>query len=110
MNLELKKVLLYSFTISSDKVCVFVKRETGKSFLVKDLLYYHKSIPISNSNFRYTESANSFLFKPYSWIFFIHDAYTPEIINNALLRQKMVIKKIKEEKSRYNECNIFVHF
>ena len=45
MNLALKKFNLDQ--ISSDKVCVFIgKRETGKSFLVKDLLYYHKKIPI----------------------------------------------------------------
>ena len=37
MNLNLKKFDIKS--IKSDKVCVFRKRETGKSFLVKDLLY-----------------------------------------------------------------------
>ena len=58
MNLALKKFDITS--ISSDKVCVFIgKRETGKSFLVKDLLYYHRSVPwgtvISG-----TEAANTF--------------------------------------------------
>ena len=33
-------------SIADDKVVVLVgKRETGKSFLVKDLLYYHRGIP-----------------------------------------------------------------
>ena len=44
MNLNLKKFDIKS--IKSDKVCVFIgKRETGKSFLVKDLLYYHRHLP-----------------------------------------------------------------
>ena len=44
MNLELRKFDISS--IGPDKVCVFIgKRETGKSFLVKDLLYYHKNLP-----------------------------------------------------------------
>ena len=103
MNLELKKFDISS--ISSDKVCVFIgKRETGKSFLVKDLLYYHKSIPIGTV-ISGTESANAFYSNHIPSIF-IHDAYTPDIINNALLRQKMVIKQIKAEESRFNESSI----
>ena len=44
MNIELKKFNIKS--IASDKVCVFIgKRETGKSFLVKDLLYNLRDIP-----------------------------------------------------------------
>ena len=32
--------------IKDDKVCVFIgRRETGKSFLLKDCLYYHRDIP-----------------------------------------------------------------
>ena len=91
MNLELKKFDITS--ISSDKVCVFIgKRETGKSFLVKDLLYYHRHVPIGTV-ISATESANPF----YSNIvpsLFIHDAYTPELISNTLKRQKLVIKKM----------------
>ena len=37
---------------------------------------------------------------------FIHDAYTPEIVANALKRQKMVVKKINKEKSNYGKSNI----
>jgi len=103
MNLALKKFNLND--ISSDKVCVFIgKRETGKSFLVKDLLYYHKELPIGTV-ISGTEAANSF----YGSIvpnLFIHDAYTPEIINNTLKRQKMVIKKINKETSKFGKSNI----
>jgi hypothetical protein len=103
MNLALKKFNLNQIT--SDKVCVFIgKRETGKSFLVKDLLYYHKEVPIGTV-ISGTESANCF----YGSIvpnLFIHDAYTPEIISNTLKRQKMVIKKINKENSNYGKSNI----
>ena len=46
-NIQLKKFDMSS--IKPDKVIVLIgKRETGKSFLCKDLLYYHKNIPVGN--------------------------------------------------------------
>ena len=45
MNIQFKKFNMTD--IKDDKVIVLIgKRDTGKSFLVKDLLYYHQSIPI----------------------------------------------------------------
>ena len=103
MNLALKKFDITKIT--SDKVCVFIgKRETGKSFLVKDLLYYHRDVPIGTV-ISGTESANTF----YGNIIpnlFIHDNYTPEIVNNSLKRQKIVIKKINKEMNAYGKTNI----
>ena len=82
--------------IRDDKVCVLIgKRDTGKSFLVKDLLYYHQSIPIGTV-ISGTESANAF----YSDIIpslFIHDEYTSELIANVVQRQKLVVKKYKRD-------------
>ena len=47
-------------SIADDKVVVLVgKRETGKSFLVKDLLYYHRGIP-AGTVISGTEASNSF--------------------------------------------------
>lgn len=103
MNLALKKFDINS--ISSDKVCVFIgKRETGKSFLVKDLLYYHKSVPIGTV-ISGTEAANTFYGDMVPSLF-IHDQYTPEVVANALKRQKMVIKKINSDKKMYGKTNI----
>ena len=49
--------------IENDKVVVFIgKRETGKSFLVKDLLYYHKDLPVG-AVISGTEGANHFYSK-----------------------------------------------
>ena len=58
MNLELKKFDMSS--IKDDRVVVLIgKRDTGKSFLVKDLLFYHQNLPIGTV-ISATESANSF--------------------------------------------------
>ena len=46
--------------IRHDKVVVLIgKRETGKSFLCKDLLFHHKDIPVGQV-ISGTEAANSF--------------------------------------------------
>jgi len=103
MNLELKKFDIS--TIAADKVCVFIgKRETGKSFLVKDLLYYHKNVPIGTV-ISGTEGANQFYSKMVPSLF-IHEEYTPLIISNALKRQKLVVKKKMKEELTYGKSNI----
>lgn len=95
MQLHLKKFDISS--IDDDKVVVLIgKRDTGKSFLVRDLLYYHRDIPIGTV-ISATESANKF----YSHLvpsLFIHDEISPAIVENVLKRQKMIIKKINKEK------------
>jgi hypothetical protein len=94
MNLELKKFDMR--TIKDDKVVVLIgRRETGKSFLTRDLLYYHQDIPVGIT-ISGTEDANSF----YSSIMpsiFIHGAYKPEIIHNTLARQKKILAAIQKE-------------
>ena len=94
MNIQLKKFDMNN--IKDDKVIVLIgKRDTGKSFLVKDLLYYHQSIPIGTV-ISGTESANSF----YSDIIpslFIHDEYTSDLIANVVKRQKIVVNKYKHD-------------
>ena len=45
MNLQLKK--FKPETITDDRVCVFIgKRNTGKSTLVKDIMYHKKHLPL----------------------------------------------------------------
>ena len=103
MNLQLKKFDMS--TMKSDKVVVFIgKRETGKSFLVKDLLYYQRDIPIGTV-ISATESANCYYGKIIPGLF-IHDEYSPEIIKNVLKRQKLVIKKMKEDFAIKKKSNI----
>ena len=103
MNLELRKFDIS--TIKPDKVCVFIgKRETGKSFLVKDLLYQHRKVPIGTV-ISGTEGANQFYGKMVPSLF-IHDEYTPLIIANAVKRQKMVVKKKMKDEHLYGKSNI----
>ena len=79
--------------IKDDKVVVLIgKRETGKSFLCKDLLHQHKDIPCGQV-ISATEAANGYYGKMVPPIF-IHDEYKPEIIANVLKRQRMMIDKI----------------
>lgn len=90
MNLKLKKFDMAS--IKDDKVVVFIgKRETGKSFLTKDLLWHHRDLPVGTV-ISGTEGANQFYSKTVPPIF-IHEEYTPEIINNFVKRQKKLVKR-----------------
>lgn len=103
MNLNLRKFDIRS--IKSDKVCVFIgKRETGKSFLVKDLLFHHQNLPIGTV-ISGTEGANKFYGHMVPEIF-IHDEYTPQLVSNAMIRQKKVVKKMMKEIETYGKTNI----
>lgn len=91
MEIQLRKFDMNQ--IKDDKVVVLIgKRETGKSFLCKDLLHHHKDIPCGQV-ISATESANSYYGKMVPPLF-IHDEYTPAIIANVLKRQRMMIEKI----------------
>lgn len=109
MNLELKKFdmknIVFDANANQGPVIVLIgRRDTGKSFLVRDLLYYHQDIPIGTV-ISGTEAGNGF----YSSIvpkLFIHDEYNTAIIENILKRQKIVVKQIKKEKEAYGRSNI----
>jgi hypothetical protein len=95
-NLRLKKFDMTK--IKHDKVVVLIgKRETGKSFLVKDLLWHHQSLPVGTV-ISGTEGANQFYSKVVPPMF-IHEEYSPLIISNVLKRQKLVAKKIANDLS-----------
>ena len=69
--------------IKDDKVVVLIgKRETGKPFLCKDILYHHSSIPVGQV-ISGTEAANEFYSKMVPKLF-IHEEYQPPIIANIL--------------------------
>jgi len=109
MNLELKKFDMKKITFNPEEsngpVIVFIgRRDTGKSFLVRDLLYYHQDIPIGTV-ISGTESGNGFYARHVPKLF-IHDEYNTAIIENVLKRQKMVLKQIKKEKEAYGRSNI----
>ena len=109
MNLELKKFdmnkIRFDSQAAAGPVIVFIgRRDTGKSFLVRDLLYYHQDIPIG-SVISGTEAGNGF-YSNYVPKLFIHDEYNSVIVENVLKRQKIVIKQIRKEKEAYGRSDI----
>ena len=108
MSLELKKFNMknISFKPNENKGPVVVligRRDTGKSFLVRDLLYYHQDIPIGTV-ISGTEEGNGFygnMVPP-----FIHGEYNTAIIENILKRQRQVLKQIKKEMETYKKSTI----
>jgi len=91
MSLKLKKFDMSM--IKDDSVVVMIgKRNTGKSFLTKDLLFHHQDLPCGTI-ISPTEHANRF----YSDIvppIFIHDKYDPKITQEFMKRQKVLKKRI----------------
>ena len=91
MEIQLRKFDMSE--IKDDKVVVLIgKRDTGKSFLCKDILYYHKDIPVGQV-ISGTEGANQFYSKMVPKLF-IHGEFNTQIVQNMLKRQKMLIDKI----------------
>ena len=103
MNIALKKFNMKN--IPDGSVIVLIgKRKTGKSILVKDLLYYHKDIPVGTI-ISGTEGSNKF----YSSIapsIFIHNEYTPEVVHNFVKRQTNVSREDSDEKQKYGKSSI----
>jgi hypothetical protein len=109
MTLELKKFDMknISFKPNENKGPVVVligKRDTGKSFLVRDLLYYQQDIPIGTV-ISGTEEGNGFYEKMVPKLF-VHNEYNTAIIENILKRQRTVLKQIKKEIETYKRSTI----
>jgi hypothetical protein len=109
MTLELKKFDMknISFKPNENKGPVVVligKRDTGKSFLVRDLLYYQQDIPIGTV-ISGTEEGNGFYEKMVQKLF-VHNEYNTAIIENILKRQRTVLKQIKKEIETYKRSTI----
>jgi hypothetical protein len=102
-SLNLKKFDMSK--IGKGSVVIMIgKRNTGKSFLCKDLLYYKRDIPIGTV-ISATEGANKF----YSTMMpslFIHEEFSPEIVNNLVKRQRLVIKKMQDQVDRCGNSKI----
>jgi hypothetical protein len=109
MTLELKKFDMKSIQFKPNEnkgpvVVLIGKRDTGKSFLVRDLLYYQQDIPIGTV-ISGTEEGNGFYSKMVPKLF-IHNEYNSAIIENVLKRQRTVLKQVKEEMATYKRSTI----
>jgi len=80
------------------------RRDTGKSYLVRDLLYHQQDIPIGTV-ISGTEAGNGF-YSEHIPKLFIHDEYNTAIIENILKRQKNVLKEVKKEITNYKKSKI----
>ena len=93
-TLKLKKFDMKN--IPEDAVCIFIgRRRTGKSTLVRDLLFHHQRIPVGTV-ISGTEESNSF----YSSIvppLFIHGEYNPVIVDKYVKRQKLITSRIQQQ-------------
>jgi hypothetical protein len=109
MSLELKKFDMKNISFKSNEskgpvIVLIGKRDTGKSFLVRDLLYYQQDIPIGTV-ISGTEEGNGFYTKMVPRLF-IHNEYNTAIIENILKRQRTVLKQIKKEMETYKRTTI----
>ena len=109
MNLELRKFDMRSITFKANEskgpvIVLIGRRDTGKSYLVRDLLYYHQDIPIGTV-ISGTEEGNGFYGKLVPKLF-IHNEYNTAIIENILKRQKQVLKQINREMQQFNKTTI----
>jgi hypothetical protein len=109
MTLELKKFDMKSISFKPNEnkgpvVVLIGKRDTGKSFLVRDLLFYQQEIPIGTV-ISGTEEGNGFYGKMVPKLF-IHNEYNSAIIENILKRQRTVLKQIKKEMETYKRSTI----
>jgi hypothetical protein len=109
MTLELKKFDMKNISFKANEakgpvVVLIGRRDTGKSFLVRDLLYYHQDIPLGTV-ISGTEEGNGFYSKMVPKLF-IHNEYNTAIIENILKRQRSVLKQIKKEMETYKRSTI----
>ena len=83
---------------SGPATCVFIgKRGTGKSTLVKDILYHCRNIPIGTA-ISATEDGNKY-YSSFIPDLFIHSEYKSEVIDSVINRQKKMIMSAKETDS-----------
>ena len=93
MEIQLKKFDITN--IGDDKVVALIgKRDTGKSFLVRDILFHHTGIP-AGQVISGTEAANEF----YSLMIpkmYVYEEFEANIIQRLLKRQRMMLDKCRE--------------
>jgi hypothetical protein len=100
MTLELKKFDMKSITFKATEakgpvIVLIGRRDTGKSYLVRDLLYHHRDVPIGTV-ISGTEAGNGF-YASHIPRLFIHDEYNSVLIENILRRQRIAVKQQTKE-------------
>ena len=109
MSLELKKFNMREITFKPDEnkgpvIVMIGRRDTGKSFLVRDLLFYHQDIPVGTV-MSGTEAGNGF-YSAHVPKLFIHEEYNTVLIENILRRQKTVLKQVNKQIETHKKTTI----
>lgn len=109
MNLDLKKFDMRSITFDPNEnkgpvIVLIGRRDTGKSYLVRDLLYHHQDIPVGTV-ISGTEAGNGF-YAAHVPKLFIHEEYNTVLIEKILKRQRTVLKQVNKEKEAYKKTTI----
>ena len=82
--------------VPQDAVVIFIgRRRTGKSTLVRDLLFHHQDMPLGTV-ISGTEESNSFYGKMIPPLF-IHGEFSPIVLANFVKRQKMIMSRIQAD-------------
>ena len=81
----------------SPMIVIIGRKDTGKSFLVRDILFNTQSYFPVGTVISGTEVANEF-FQHMVPSKFIHDKYRPEIVTNVIKRQMMIKQKRNDDK------------
>jgi hypothetical protein len=96
---EFEKLTLNKFKIKdilpNATILLLGRRRSGKSFLARDIFYYHRDIP-RGIVFSGTENANPF-FGDFIPDTFIHSEYSPDLIDTVLANQGLKIRKAREQ-------------
>lgn len=84
---------------SGPSTCVFIgKRGTGKSTLVKDILYHCRKIPMGTA-ISATEDGNKY-YSSFIPDLFIHSEYKPDVIQQIINNQRKAITTAKKEEPK----------
>lgn len=82
--------------IQPDSVCLYVaKRNSGKSTLIKDTLFYHQDIPVCTV-ISPSEEENEY-FTKFIPPMFIHYEYNSQLLERVIERQKNIIAKVNQD-------------
>lgn len=93
LNVDLKKFDMSS--IADDSTVIIIgKRNTGKSFLTMDFMYYHQDLPVGTV-ISPTENYNNF-YKDIVPKIFIHQEPTPELLKNIVKRQDGAVRSYRK--------------
>jgi len=103
MKLELKKFDMRN--LKSDSVVLLIgKRNTGKSFLLRDIMYHHQDLPVGVV-ISPTERANHF-FESFVPNMLIYDEYDSSVVSKYLERQTKLTDQYNQDTKNKGHSDI----